>query len=182
MPKPIFFHALNSTTEDNHFVSHSIAELKSVVLTEAPGVELHLSRLPLDLAAHILPSLHATHLNGAVDAVRRCAAISDIGAFGLYVYCPSDAPIAKAARKRLPRAAWGISISGVLSLSYGGHNKHILWHEALHLLGAQDHYTLGREGVTCELPQCLMQYAPDARTVGAGPMLCRQTLGMLRRI
>jgi len=60
-------------------------------------------------------------------------------------------------------------------------NRDCCKHETLHLLGAQDHYSTNDLATTCELPSCVMQYAPSARTVGERPLLCRRTRAILQK-
>ena len=108
-------------------------------------------------------------LDGGVEACRA-------GGIRVSVYCDPESAAAHAARERLPHALWGISIGGALSLTYCPGNPFAFWHETLHLLGAQDHYATHALGATtCELPSCIMQYAPCERTVGERPYICRRT-------
>ncbi len=97
------------------------------------------------------------------------------------VHCDPDHLLAMAAQRRMAHAVWGLSISGSLSLFYGNENKHALWHEALHLLGAQDHYDLTNFKGTCELPSCIMRYAPDDASIKGRPFFCEKTTAILRK-
>lgn len=73
--------------------------------------------------------------------------------------------------------------NGPLALVYGSADKYVIWHEALHLLGARDCYDTSdpwqNPGPTCELPNCLMQYAPTSEAVRDWPFLCQNNLDLI---
>ncbi len=99
----------------------------------------------------------------------------------MMVCCRPDSIPARTARCESLLAQWGYCCLG-LSVLYKLDNKWILWHEALHLFGVNDCYDNDNpQGPTiCELPHCLMQYAPSDATIGAEPFLCSRTIKALR--
>ena len=145
------------------------------------GLDLHAAPLPADVGEAIVDALAYGDLNGCVEACRSAEVEIERRGVRVSVYCNPESAAARAARGRLPHALWGISIVGTLSLTYCQGNPFAFWHETLHLLGAQDHYSTDDLATTCELPSCVMQYAPSDRTVGERPFLCRRTRAILQK-
>lgn len=135
------------------------------------------------MLGEVLATLEAGKLDAARDAIRHAwETAASAGRSHVTVYCPDPShPAVRAARGRLRHALWGINLAGTLSLTYAARNPYALWHESLHLLGAEDHYDFRDFGATCPLPTCVMQYAPDERTVGSRPFLCPGTAAILRK-
>jgi len=88
---------------------------------------------------------------------------------------PPDGRIATLAKELNPDAEWGMSGS-VLASVYGKVDRYVIWHEALHLLGADDCYQLPDKGPCCELPNCIMQYEPTLSRVGRWPFICSKNI------
>lgn len=179
----IFWHTHAGTAADADFTAGAIARLIERLTASLPGLRLTATPLPGDFTDILDFSLLTGHLNGALASVRclQAADPADVRSH-VTVYCPDpSSPAASAARERLPHAAWGISLSGALSLTYTPANTAALWHETLHLLGAQDHYDPATFATNCDLGSCVMQYAPDARTIGESPFLCPATAAIVRR-
>jgi hypothetical protein len=138
--------------------------------------------LPMDGFAPLVDHLNAGRLDDASDFVRHAWPQRPQGArCHVTVYCPDQTlPAVRAARGRLPHAHWGISLRGAVSLTYARRNRFALWHETLHLLGAQDHYDISSFRTTCSMPTCLMRYAPSEDTIGDKPCICTATADILR--
>jgi hypothetical protein len=100
----------------------------------------------------------------------------------LFILCPPHNKIATMSKKECPNAYWGFS-NGQVSATYDLDNKFIIWHEALHLLGAEDCYDLskGDRGPNCECKKCIMQYEPTKYTVGEWPFLCDRNIDRIRK-
>ncbi len=86
--------------------------------------------------------------------------------------CESGHPFAQLSRNSLEYAEWGIA-NGCVALVYGSVEKGVIWHETLHLLGATDCYNtsnpMENPGPTCELPTCIMCFAPTTSSRGSEP-------------
>ena len=68
-------------------------------------------------------------------------------------------------------ALWGAEVTGLLATVYRENpDKYIIWHEVLHIFGAEDCYDVSGQN-TCELSTCIMQYAPTG-----GPRQCLDEL------
>jgi len=107
----------------------------------------------------------------------------------LVIYCESSSNIAKAIKRANQISEWGETFfdkgKGVISAVYEKENKYILWHEVLHLFGVEGEcYNTQNPDEngpsTCELGQCLMQYAPQERNVAPWPFLCKNRIEELR--
>jgi hypothetical protein len=99
------------------------------------------------------------------------------------LWCDPCHVFAKTATAALRHARWGVT-NGLLALVYGTTDKYAIWHECLHLLGAQDCYDTSdpqrNAGPTCDVPTCIMQYAPMAHRVGSWPFLCESNVRRIK--
>ena len=179
MTKRIFWLNLGGNPEAVRFVSAAMQELTAILASPPLGLNIAADELPATIIAVIASHLEVGNLDGCIAAIQSQA---NSEPFGVTVFCDPTHPAASAAQKRVRHARWGLSLQGVLSLTYVTGNKYALWHETLHLLGAQDHYDPATFRGTCELPSCLMQYAPSSQVIGDQPFLCSQTLEILRRL
>ena len=98
----------------------------------------------------------------------------------LVVGCGKDHSLAREIRKINPDALWGGTWSEVGLAVCWRIEKPVVWHEALHLLGAHDCYCLPDKGPTCEQPNCIMQYMPSADAGGEQLALCSENIADLR--
>lgn len=100
----------------------------------------------------------------------------------LFILCPPDGKIAALAKKKSPNVLWGLSNTQV-SATYYLDNEFIIWHEALHLLDADDCHDIskGDRGPNCECKNCIMQYEPTKYTVGEWPFLCTRNIDRIRK-
>lgn len=179
----ILWYTLGGTAADAEFTASAILLLLDRLGRALPGLKLSGAEVTGELLEGLIPALQSGHLDGAVRAVKDWRGRERPGVVThLTVYCPdARSQAARAARRRLRHAEWGISLAGALSLTYARGNPYALWHESLHLLGAQDHYDLRTFRTTCGMPTCVMQYAPDENTVGSSPFLCPRTAAVLRQ-
>ena len=183
MEREIHWYTLGGSAQDAEFTAAAMKQLLARLRQELPGLTLETRELRGDLLDVILPHLGPGNLDGTARAIEDAWGTSGPGVLShVTVYCPDEAhPAVRAARRKLAHAAWGISLSGILSLTYALRNPYALWHESLHLLGAQDHYDQSSFRTTCAMATCLMQYAPSETTVGPRPFICDATASILRR-
>jgi len=168
------------------FVVESLNELKQ--LLKNPLVEVELNPVPLSTkAVQIVESelqKAPQQTEEPFQAYRRAISqnLSRPEWSPLVVYCKPDSELATAARKQMPAAYWGCTVGSTLSAVYRLGNKYILWHEILHLFNANDCYPPDdpNRGPTCELPNCIMQYAPTKKTVGEWPFLCQKNIKRIK--
>jgi hypothetical protein len=94
----------------------------------------------------------------------------------LLVAIPNDHPYAQQCRAKDPRALWGAARGRTLAAVYSNFRAPTFWHEALHLLGADDCYD--EHGMaTCDMPNCAMRYG----TMSDSLVLCTRNISLLRR-
>jgi len=96
--------------------------------------------------------------------------------------CHREHFFAKLALRDAPHALWGAR-NGWVAYVYGTSHDEAVWHEVLHLLGAEDCYDTSdpaqNPGPTCDLDDCIMQYAPTPANIRDWPFVCA---GNIRRI
>ncbi len=92
-----------------------------------------------------------------------------------FVFCNASEPFAIRARRCNPKAKWGAAMQGCFALCWQP-NKFLLWHEAMHLLYADDCYD--RDAYPCDVSEgkCLMQYEPCFKNCGGDLHLCSYNL------
>jgi len=100
----------------------------------------------------------------------------------LIILCSPTHPLAALAQEACRTALWGICTEEWLSIIYHLDNEYLVWHEVLHLFGADDCYDLTRNdrGPTCELPNCIMQYEATKDNVGEYPFLCQSNIDKIK--
>ena len=100
----------------------------------------------------------------------------------LVVCCRRDSALAMSAVEANPTAIWGARC-GQFAAVYR-HDPYVIWHEVLHLLGAQDCYPPDAPEEdrlpTCGNQNCIMQYAPTNDRVGYPPFLCAVNVERMR--
>jgi hypothetical protein len=179
MAKRVFWCVLGDDDRMRQFVQSAMRELAEALAGPLGGIKVFDERLPEKLWSGMESALAVGDFEGAIRAIEGWG---DRGRIGVSVFCLPTHPAARAAQKRVVHARWGLSFRGRLSLTYVMGNKYALWHETLHLFGAQDHYDLKTFRTTCELPSCVMQYAPTEEVLEGRGYLCAQTLEILRRL
>jgi len=152
------------------------------VLLARPSAELEVAAEPLPVSVDLT--------RAALDALEICG--SSLDGFGRRVHtqldrdvpvvigCMENHPLAKAVRESNSSARWGASDQDTgVALCYRM-VKFLIWHEALHLLGADDCYCLPDGGPTCDQSNCIMQYEPSEQAVGEWPFLCSKNIEAIR--
>ncbi len=103
----------------------------------------------------------------------------------LFVFCQGDEPFVTEAQKQNPDALWGAAVTdphGIVpyALAWRPDNKYLLWHEALHVLGADDCYDRSSGASTCPEQRCIMQYVPNEQNCSGDLFLCQNTIARLK--
>ena len=89
----------------------------------------------------------------------------------VFVFCPRDCRFARNTREVNPQAQWGAAICGDYALVWMPDNKYLIWHEAMHLLNAEDCYDTSGQTV-CGESRCIMQYVPCKENCDGELHLC----------
>ena len=106
---------------------------------------------------------------------------SDTYSAKLLVYCSPYSHIAVAAQNKKPVAKWGATC-GRLAAIYSPNNKNTIYHEALHLLGADDCYIENnpyQKKADCNFNGCIMEYVLTENVCENWPFLCDKNLLIL---
>jgi hypothetical protein len=100
----------------------------------------------------------------------------------ILLYCPGHTALREAVRRRESKILWGGSL-GFLSMVWQGQNKQLLWHETLHLLGAEDCYDFEncKKQPKCLLDSCcIMQWEPCPENCGEELVLCAENIARVQ--
>ena len=185
--RKIYWYCVGVSESDRAFVADVLNGLASNL--QGPPVEIEVL---IEEVSNVLGTNILAKLPGAEDFGDFSACIakdlrdenpSEQSGFvpGLLVYCSKDDHLAKSARASNPSAEWGATC-GRLAVIWIKNNEKLIWHEALHLLGAVDCYDKDTLVDRCEKePGCIMGYAPTNKSVTEWPdCLCLGTADRLR--
>jgi hypothetical protein len=152
-----------------------LAELASILHDEV-GIDVRFVPLPDQYAQEILGLLDGGPLasQGPKAAFRLQKVMKLPATPGLVVAWAADSTTLQLP----PHAAWGAAVPGLAGIVTNLSNKYVLWHEVLHVLGADDCYD-EKTGVTlCHLGEAsIMKYAPENHV---WPFLCERRIGEIR--
>lgn len=89
--------------------------------------------------------------------------------------------------ERTPRAKWGITTEKKLAFVYKENpDKFIIWHEILHLFGAEDcyeEYNLAKKKKDCRLKNCIMRYDPSPDTIQEKKIfICEKNIKLIKNL
>jgi hypothetical protein len=179
----LFWHCLNTGEEDRNFVNDNLDKLSSLLKTPLVGITFEAKPLPPRLVEEVngvyeLWRNHGFSFHNFCLRIRNKFDSLNLKDMPLLVYCKNDSNLAKAAVKENPLAQWGLTYDNhLVSAVYEPDNKYLLWHEVLHLFGAEDCYNESEpQYLICELPGCIMQYVPTEINVCLWPFLCQKNI------
>ena len=195
----IYWHCLGMTEADETFVNSALKELAQHLKEDQIKLTISVKRLASepDLVREVNEVLNKP--NDQSSGFSYYVAMI-LGIFSchvgvgqpftymrLLVYCHQDSQVAKAAKSEAARMnkappCWGAANSP-LAAAYKVGSKVAVWHEALHLLGADDCYIEDdpyQKKPDCELDGCIMEYAPLESTCENWPFLCDENIKKLK--
>lgn len=186
----LYWHCLDMTEADERFVDDALDELSQFLRTKLPQVKIKLKRLKDEPEVAKKVDIVLNKVGNESDTFCTCSfnieKILPITA-NLLVYCRLNDPIAKAAMRECPLARWGYTgdyvhyIRGALFAAvYKQGLKSTIWHEALHLLRADDCYdenNPSRKKASCDVDNCIMEWdsTPDS------PVLCGENINRIHK-
>lgn len=178
-----FYFCLDVHRNEQEFAREALDRLLKYISLEPFSITHIIEQLPVALVPDV-QRIITNEKNDMLDCLNDWTYFSLDkwgGLSNLLVICSPNSHVAKAILKSNPAALWGGS-NGQFSAVYEPMNEFVLWHETLHLLGAEDCYNLeiNDEGPTCECSNCIMQYAPTQNTVGTWPFLCDGNINRIR--
>lgn len=177
----LYWYCLDMSEADQRFVAERLDELEQ--LLKKPQAEIELRAIPL--SPHVVPlmdsELHKPPQTTEYPFLAYYLEISKIlprsECIPLLIYCKVCSSVAQAAREECNQAKWGYCRTGRICAVYKPRNKYILWHEVLHLFGAEDcHEGPQKPGPICKQNDCIMQYAPTENNVCPWPFLCKENI------
>ncbi len=187
----IYWHCLETTAtdEDEKFVAGALDQLAQHLRKEPTKLPISIKRLgdEPELARKVAEKLN--RLNDQLYTFSDCAAdIADVLPIDkaytakLLVYCSPHGHIAVAAQRKNPDARWG-GTCGPLAAVYKPNDKNGVFHEALHLLGADECYREDdpyQKKPDCNRDGCIMEYEPTENTCEDWPFLCDKNVRIIR--
>ena len=180
-PRKVYWHCLDGWESGTTFVEDCLDELAANLKKPPIDIIVETCELPADKVDEVISCLS----NASMTLYEKGGDIGDILCQapgkppGLLVCCQDEA-LTKQAADENPNARWGTK-AGRLAVVFKPGNKHLIWHETLHLLGAMDCYNEETGEGSCELPRCIMQHAPTEESVAPWPdCLCVRNIVLLR--
>jgi len=192
---PIYWHCLEpkASDKDEKFVAGTLNQLAQHLKAEPIKLSISIKRLgdKPNLAKKIAKELG--RLNDETDAFSKCEGaivsafyigglIGNTYAAKLLVYCSPYSKIALAAQRKAPHAKWGATCA-FLAAVYSLNNKIAIFHEALHLLGADDCYIDDKpyqKKPDCNFEHCIMDYNPPEQWCENWPFICDKNIDLIR--
>ncbi len=97
----------------------------------------------------------------------------------LLVFCESEHEMARSIRQKYPLAKWGGARMGRFAVTWKASCRFVLWHEAMHLLWADDCYNESGQ-INCDKPNCLMQWEPCEVNCAGDLLLCEKNVNRVQ--
>ena len=189
----VYYYPLDLAEPEQGRMHASLKRLERLLAVCPVKRHCSISRLPSSAENGVLAALQETDLDIRASKVAGAMA-HEIGTLAtgeantrliprLVVRCPRGNPLAKTCLAAYPHALWGLTSCKVLAVVYDDCEV-ALWHEVLHLLGAEDCYKLPDCGPTCKPlhPQCIMQYAPKESEVRGELPICPENAERIQRV
>ena len=170
--------------DKNDWLFQSMGDLSECLAKSPTEINYTFTQLPEECEADIRRVLDTTpdSIYVCEASIIECFVKRQGQASSLLVLCDKESPLAEMAVKASPKALWGIATYS-LSLAYEFHDQYSIWHEMLHLIGADDCYDLNKNdrGPNCNCPNCIMQYEATKANVGDWPFLCDANIQRIQR-
>lgn len=173
---------------DERFLANALEQLCQFLRTEPTRLAVTSRRLKdehklvkkVDIILHKIRNQPDEFEHGALDIVKVLPTAAH-----LLVYCMPCSGIAKAAVRFNNEAEWGIThpycfTSNSFAAVYKRGNKFVVWHEALHLLGANDCSDC-HSAECCDSAHDIMQHIPMPENVRNWPFLCGNNVTLIQR-
>jgi hypothetical protein len=183
--RTIFYHR-DSSAQGDTILDKAMVKLCNFLSIPPLEVQCHSEVLPRKLVKPIYRVFEKTPVpdnwTAAIDELFRKEYGSQCK---LLILCSPQNRLAQLSLHYKSDAEWGITCpqnDSILSIVYNLNNAPVIWHEALHLLGADECYDPDniKDHSNCKLLNCVMQYAPTEQTVGRQPILCNKTIQAVR--
>lgn len=167
---PLFRYSFHWPHAEARFFRRALDELPGMLRREPTSLDISVEPLPPEIRRKVdtvlagqAPWDYFARLNRAVAETSRTGK--------LVIYCRPDTPLVCEAHAVDPMASRGASL-GRVALVWVEGNKYLIWHEALHTLGAEDCYDRTTAAPNCGFDGCIMQRAPSEASVRPWPFLC----------
>ncbi len=187
----VYYYCLDLPSDREASIEASLQELEKLMKLPPLNVRCPIERLPEDIRPSILGALECSEFLECAIAISDkledwCKLVSSDEPKhryvpGLIVFCSRQHDLAQKCLTANPNALWGGKNSR-LAVVYELDNYCAIWHELLHLLGAEDCYDTDNPGPTCKHQQCIMQYAPTKGIVDGRLPLCSNNVNQIKKL
>lgn len=177
--RTIWFHSEGLGADAREAFESAIRGMPAIILRVAPSAEISVRPIPNDVREQ-WEQASAAHddIIEIEDAVVTWMAERDRVCRLVFGANP-DHRLARLLLQNNPLAEWG-GTRWPIALCFQPGNPFLVWHEILHLFGAQDCYDKNGNGPTCEMRNCIMQWEPTSEHVGGEPFLCSRNGAAVR--
>ncbi len=193
----IYWHCLGTTAceEGEKFVAGALDQLAQHLKGEQVKLSINIKRLGdepklakkvdeiLDQSNDQSNPFSTYYEHAIVDALYtgNCIGIKNTSIAKLLVYCSPDSNIAVAAKRQNPHAKYGAMCS-FLAAVYSLNKKSTIFHEALHLLGADECYIEDKPSLKkpdCNFKRCIMNFEPREEWCEKWPFICVKNIKLI---
>ncbi len=183
----VLYHAsLDLSREDEAFFSKAVRSFLEEWKRIGGDREIRVDSIPADLLDRInAVSLQTDNVVSrlSLDVDDYCQNQSSHELVKVILGCSRKHVFAEGCRNKNMNAEWGAANrGGLVGFTYKPGNRHVIWHEILHLLGADDCYEDAQpeKGPTCEERKCVMQWVPTEENCGSDLVLCEKNIGRIK--
>ena len=195
MKPQIYYYCLDLPPEQEAAIEVSLRKLQELMKYPPLEVDCEIAILPANIRKKIAKDLSHQKFKDCANQMY-CTlgeeASKDRPPPRLLICCNHDHCLAKKCRDASPTAKWGLANwdpyahFANLAVAYKLDSECAIWHELLHILGADDCYDMrdpdANPGPTCEHDQCIMQYAATTAIVNGRLPLCNENAKLIRKL
>jgi len=180
--KDTYYLTLGIDSNYDKWIEDCLNQFSSYIAEPPINIDYYFSPIPEELKIEVSELTHQNSLE-TCSAIIMDKMIDRLNCIpNLIILCSPTHHLAKLSKTALETALWGICCEEWLSIIYHLDNEYLVWHEVLHLFGADDCYdlTINHRGPTCKLPNCIMQYEATKDNVGEYPFLCQSNIEKIK--
>lgn len=168
---PIVYGTLGLSDKEEQWLSTAMLGFKQKIQEQFDWPGELIREMPPEFRDLLASTTERETLNDVSCRIWRCVANCP----RIVVACDPNHPLARSAKRESPWACHGAT-AGCIAAVYCLKDE-VVWHEALHLLDADECYTVEGGNVidvgpTCGTANCIMQYDATGSVIDNGPILC----------
>jgi hypothetical protein len=192
----LYYHLHEVAEREQPFIRESLSRFQQQYLrSKELGLNVEVKELPKYIGDMVNEKLNTSEpeiwfrISGIVLLRNERSTEKVFSGSDLLLICANPlSEIACLCKKESSHLEYGAMFPGInIAVAYYFENPYILWHEAFHLLGAEDCYgtdagIVTDRGPTCGKSNCIMQYAITDNKIGDWPFLCEENMERVKSI